>query len=222
MHFPKPYDIPQDLVRGSHSPAFTEFLRQWFIDTRALVNGEADLTFLKDLSPQEVEIARQLLRRNLKLRYTHIIDGTAALCDVDAIPILKAMLSTEEDPSRRLTIAGALWRLSRDDSFVTTLHQMVASKNATLKQAHIDQVLWLRDGRSVDMLVDLLKDEDGFVRYQALLLLNRLEFGKSFLGAHELPRQASDYEKRRNDERLRQIMISNIATTIPRSKLPLS
>ena len=54
------------------------------------------------------------MRRNLKLRYTHIIEGTSALRDIGAVPILQAMLDEESDVSRRLTIAGALWKLSQD------------------------------------------------------------------------------------------------------------
>jgi hypothetical protein len=56
MNFRKPYDIPTDIVRGQHSAAFGEFLRHWFIDTQALIGGEADISFLKDLSPQEIHL----------------------------------------------------------------------------------------------------------------------------------------------------------------------
>ena len=114
MRLPDSYDIPEEVARGPHSPAFAKFLSNWFGDTHALTHGELDLTFLEDLTAEELELAQEMVRRNLKLKYTHIIEGAAALHDIAAVPILRAMFNEESDESRRLTIAGALWKLIKD------------------------------------------------------------------------------------------------------------
>lgn len=217
MQFRAEYDIPLGLIEEPHSRAFHQFLRYWFIDSRALTSGEVDISFLKNLTVAEAKAAKELLRRNLNLKYSHIIDGSAALGDSDAVPILRSMLAAEKDPSWRLTIAGALWKLTREDSFVRILQQVMVNKDATVKQAHFDQILWLQDDRTVDMLIDVLDDKDEFVRHLALLRLNSLEFGKWFVGvaSSELPRNSTYYKKHRNDLKLRQIMVSNIPAPRP-------
>ena len=53
-------------------------------------------------------MARQLIRSNLKCRYSHIISGTWALDDLEAIPILRAMFDSEPNESRRPLIRRAL------------------------------------------------------------------------------------------------------------------
>jgi len=116
-----------------------------------------------------------------------------------------------------LTIAGSLWKLAHEESFVDYLKQMKESKNATLKRAHIRQILWLKDERTIDLLIDILEDDDGFVRFLALKMLNELEFGRTCLlcGMTELPHQSSYYEQRRNDEALHQRMVANISRFVP-------
>jgi len=135
-------------------------LFNWFGDTGPLTHGELDLTFLKDLTDEELTLAREMIRRNLKLRYVHIIQGVSALNDVEAAPLLRAMLDAEPSDSRRLTIAGALWKLTRDPVFPELLERAKASGNPGLMSAHLLQVLWLDDARSIDFLMDLLPVED--------------------------------------------------------------
>lgn len=117
------YDVPQEVASGLHSPAFAKFLRNWFGDTTALTHGELDFTFLQDLTPGELSVARELIRRNLRLKQTHMIMGAAALHDMDAVPILRALLDGESDISRRLTTAGALWKINRDPVFIRCLEE---------------------------------------------------------------------------------------------------
>jgi hypothetical protein len=69
------YDIPEGVAAGSHSPVFAKFLRSWFADTRAITHGELDIRFLDDLTPEELSLARELIRRNLKTKHSHIIEG---------------------------------------------------------------------------------------------------------------------------------------------------
>lgn len=212
MRFQKEYDIPPELVRGTHSPAFHEFLRLWFADSVGMLRREVDLGFLSELTPDEVQRARNLLRRNLHLRYNHIIEGVAALHDSDSVPVLREMLAREDNPSRQLTIAGSLWKLARDKSFSECLIRMKQSKSVSLRRAHIRQVLWLQDERAIDLLIDMLDDADDFVRLRALKFLNQLEFGERFplSAGNELPRQAGDYQARRTDKALREHMVTNM------------
>lgn len=157
-------------------------------------------------------MAKDLLRRNLKLRYTHIVEGIAEIKDVTAVPLLRDMLAKESDLSQQLIITGALWKLIRDSSFVNCLNRMKASKNSTLKKAHFHQILWLRDERGIDLLFDTLDDEDRFVRFLALSTLNELEFGRRFMvPENELPRRAAEYRERRQDRVLRELLINNLA-----------
>lgn len=93
------FDIPEEVSRGPHSPAFGKFLFNWFGDTGPLTRGELDIRFLNDLTPEELTCARQMIRRNLSLRYVHIIRGVSALRDIEAAPTLRAMIDDEPDDS---------------------------------------------------------------------------------------------------------------------------
>jgi HEAT repeat protein len=210
VQFGDRYEIPEEVVRRPYSPAFAQFLHHWFVDSFGLSRGEVDLAFLNDLTPEEIEVARELLRRNLKLKYTHIIKGVAAVRDLRSLPLLRTMLSEEPDLGRRLTIAGTLWKLARDPLFIECLDFMKESENAHLKQAHIHQILWLENDWAIDLLIDLLDDKDKLVRSMALKMLNSLEFDRSMVGDSELPRQASDYRLRRHEQAFRELMVRHI------------
>ncbi len=206
--FDEEYDIPDELIRG-HSPEFDRFLHHWFEDSTRLIRGERDLGFLDELTPKEREAAGQLLRRNLKLKYTHIIEGFAAIRDVSAVPLLRQMLALEKDLSRRLTIAGVLWKLCKDNAFVECLKELKACRNAILKQAHFHQILWLGDEQAIDFLIELLDDPD--VHSWALMELNDLEFGERFfVPPDELPCQSNAYRKRRYDPKFLALMVDQL------------
>jgi HEAT repeat protein len=205
------YDIPEEVARRPHSRAFEQFLQTWFGNSYPLTRGEVDLSFLNDLTSEEREVAKDLLRRNLKLRYSHVIEGVAALDDSDSIPILKMMLAGEPNASRQLTIIGALWKLNKDVAFVDYLNRMKSGKDATLKQAHVHRILWLGDGRTIDLLIDLLDDEDGFVRFLALSTLNELEFESHFLiPEKQLPSRPDHYRSPKDDAVFRAMMTSHL------------
>jgi HEAT repeat protein len=202
-----PYDVPEEARRGFHSEAFRQFLYHWFADTWALTRGEVDLAFLNDLIPEECELAKELLRRNLKFRQTHIIEGTAMLGDLEAVPMLRDLLSKQSDLSWQLTISGVLWKLVRDPSFPEYLNRMKTSESAILKQAHLHQILWLGDERAIDLLIDLLDDHDDFVRRLALTSLNDLEDGRRFLAGEDVAYDEAAYRKRRHDPILRRRLV---------------
>lgn len=194
------YDVPEDVANGAHSPAFAKFLWNWFGDTRALTHGELDITFLRDLTSEDLSLAQQLIRRNLRLNQNHIIEGVSALHDVDAVPVLQRMLAEEPDISRRLTIAGTLWKVSRDPAFVACLEEAKSKSITVFATPHLWQVLWLDDERAIDFLMDLLETGEWSVQSLTLGLLNELEFGcRMGVPAAKMPHQRADYRKLRTD-----------------------
>jgi hypothetical protein len=104
------------LVDDPPSPAFRQYLLNWFGSNR--VSFAERLRTANNLAPEETALARQLIRRNLKCRRSHIISGTWAPDDLEAVPPLRAMYDSEPDESRRLVIAGALWKLNKDPVFI--------------------------------------------------------------------------------------------------------
>jgi hypothetical protein len=70
------------------------------------------------LTNEESVLAGRLIRGNLKCRHSHIISGTGAVGDLESVPTLRAMLLDDPEESRRLVIAGALWKLHRDPAFI--------------------------------------------------------------------------------------------------------
>jgi hypothetical protein len=205
------YDVPEEIANGDHSPAFGKFLWNWFGDTTALTHGELDLSFLEEQNPDELQTARALIRRNLELgcNHNHIVQGAAAFGDLQAVPILRRMLDSESDQSRRLTLAGALWNLVRDPVFVECLNEAKAQRRR-LVGFHLDQVLWLDDERAVDFLIDLFDNKD--VGNRALALLNTLEFGRPTvpLPATEMPHQMEYYRSHRREPAFRASMTAAI------------
>jgi hypothetical protein len=151
------YDILQDVLDGPHSPAFRHFLFNWFSGNR--ISFSEQLRAANDLTPEETPLGRELIRRNLKCKHSHIISGTWVLGDMEAVPLLRSMFEDEQDESRRLLIAGALWKLNKDPVFIECLNR--AKESGLLKvYFHLLQVLWLNDERAVDFLIDLLPETD--------------------------------------------------------------
>jgi hypothetical protein len=162
--------LPENVytVFSTPSPAFREFLLTWFGSAVRITFGLPRLTILNDLTTDEITLAQELVRRNLKCRYIHIINATWALGDTSAAPLLRSMLEDEPEESRRLSIAGALWKLVRDPVFLECLEQ--AKKSGLLATySHLLQVLWLDDERALDFLIDLLPRSDEDKRRVALI-----------------------------------------------------
>jgi len=212
MRLSDTYDVPESVASGPHSPAFAKFLRNWFGDTTALTHGELDITFLNDLTSEELSLARELIRRNLKLKYTHIVEGAAALHDPDAVPIMHELLDNEPDMDRQLTIAGALWKINRDPVFIETLRKVRAARPSLFQYFHAFKVLWLDDERALDFLIGLLDVKDAMVQFTALKILNELELGRRMPGvfARDMPHQPADYNRQRNDPAFRTRMVEAI------------
>ena len=115
------YEVPQELVDNPPSPEFRQFLLNWF-GSNAVNRGEK-VRSATCLVPEELTLARELMRRNLKTRYGRIINGTWILGDTEAIPLLREMFASEMDEGRRLTIASALWQLCQDPVFIECLNR---------------------------------------------------------------------------------------------------
>lgn len=205
------YEIPEEVAAGPHSPAFSRFLWNWFGDTTALTHGELDITFTGELTPEELSLARQLIRNNLGLKYDHIIEGAAALRDAASVPLLLKMFNAEKNLSRKLVIAGALWKIARDPAFVVCLEEARTVNPRLFVGRHLLQVLWLENERAVDFLIDLLDQEDRMVLSFTLGLLNELEFGRRMaIHYSRMPHQPADYRRLRDDPAFRAHMVAAI------------
>jgi|SRR5215208_6438870 len=205
------YDIPYDSQPkdGLHSSAYRKFYNNFFVDSTGLIRHEVDLDFISALTPQEIKLAKDLIRRNLKLRYVHIIEGVAALQHHELVPQLKEMFGHESDLSRKLTIAGTLWKLEQDPIFPECLREMVSSDNDSLRAAHIHQIAWLGDERAIHLLIDILQGGYGFARHSALSMLNSIEDKRAYLGVG-LPHTEKDYFARKNDKVFMEKMVNNL------------
>ena len=232
------YDVPQQLVDDPPSSAFRQYLLNWFGSNR--VSFHERLTSANKLAPEEIVVARQLIRANLKCRHDHITSGTWALDDLEAVPVLREMLDTESSESRRLVISGALWKLNKDPVFIECLNQ--AKKSGLFWVAfHVEQIRWLNDERSIDLLIDLLPPEEQVWRESRLLRLrdlfwmsesrrrehknarmaggwarcdlHLLEFGRSAARRNDL-RPPSYYRERRNDPAFREMMLQSVHKSI--------
>lgn len=200
------YDIPEDVSRGPHSPAFAQFLWNWFGDTTLLLRGELDLTVLNDLTPEELAVAREMVSRNLKLRYTHIIEGVSALHPVfpDCLQHAKA------SGNRFLMSAHLLQVLWLDDAraidFLIDLLPDIDRES--LFWRIIRRLTFHPAFRWILFLVHTNAKDAG---PYALSLLNRLESGDV---KSEPPREMwhlpSDYRKRRNEPAFRESMTAAI------------
>jgi hypothetical protein len=205
------YDIPAETWSKPRSDGFQRFFKLWFQNSFALSRHEADLTFLSGLTPEESELARELIRRNLRLRQTHLIDGAVLFKDTEAVPLLGALLDAETNASWRLTISGALWKLVGDERFRECVHRMLLSSDSSLKKAHFHQVLWLNDESAIEALFDLLSDSDHFVGDMALLTLNQLEHDETFfVGPDRLPSQPGYFRRRRSEQGFCQELARNL------------
>jgi hypothetical protein len=121
------------------------------------------------------------------------------------------MLAEEPAPSRQLTIAGTLWKLNRDEVFVDCLNRMKTGDTRHLKSAHFNQIMWLGDARAIDYLIELLDDEDHFIRFLALSALNSIEHQQHFLVPEsQLPSHPILYQARRFNLEFRAKMVANL------------
>lgn len=208
---PPPYHVTPELDWRSASPAFHRFIRAFFINTMALSRRELDFGFLKGLTPPEVREARRYLTDNLASGHVGIVEGIGLLGDADSAKRLDECLRRETNLSRRISVGRALYRLRQDAQFPDLLDAMVRSDSATLRQAHLNDVLFLEDERAISLLLRLLDDSDSLVRRMALSWLNGLEDEVHYL-TPTFPHDAQYYRDRRFDTKLLSRMVRNLGS----------
>ena len=212
------YDIPDEIFQRDWSEAFSMFFSNWFEDSQRLIRGEFDTDVLKGLSSDERDIARELIRRNLHLGYGHLVEGVATLDDREAVPILLEMLESSKDLSRKLTVAGSLWKIARHPSFPDLIETLVQKGSSIEKQAHFDQILWPGDRRTIIWLIELLNDPDAFVVHLALTKLNEFDANQRFMVAgHHLPKQPKHFLRHRDNETFQDELVKRMAAYQPRA-----
>jgi len=109
------YDVPKSSIAGEVSTAFTRFVTDVFVYQGR--DGPIDAASVAGLSPSEVELAKDLIRRNLHLGYSHLLQAAAALQDQGAVPQLEALLAQAGDLGRRVGIARSLLTITGDRKY---------------------------------------------------------------------------------------------------------
>ena len=192
---PDPRYTLEPVDRERASPVFREFFHHYFVDSILLYRSEVDFGFMRRMGPEELALARRLVRANLA-HGSHFIEGAALLGDREAAPEMHRLLDAERDLGARLPIGRALWMLERSTVFPELLSRMVRSRDPALKQRHCEDVLLLADERAVDLLLTLSEDGDAGVRDAALSWLSELA------GARR-PRDAAYFRARCSDAEFR-------------------
>ena len=172
------YFIDIDPKSNSFSTAFNDFYKNHFVDAFGLSRGDVDTYFYNAMSTDEKEIAKRLIRQNLKLRQAHLFKAAGLLKDVEALPILYEQLNGNSDLSWRLTIGQAIWRLNCDEIYADLLRQLKKHPSDTMREAHFDQVTDLKNEESIEMLLDYLNDKSGLVRTMTVSKLNYILAGQ--------------------------------------------
>ena len=130
------------------------------------------------MTDEEKELAKRLIRDNLKLRQAHLFRAAGELKDQQALPILYEQFNSNIDLSWLLSIGQAIWRINGDRIYLELLKKLQHHPSGNMKAAHFEQVTDFKDEESIEMLLDYLEDQDDLVRRLALSKLNYLATGK--------------------------------------------
>jgi HEAT repeat protein len=191
------YQIDIDPNSEQFSQAFKEFYHNHFVNSYGLARREVDTSFFKTMTEEEKDIAKRLIRNNLKLRQAHLFRAAGELKDEEALPILYELLNNNTDLSWMLSIGQAIWKINGDKMYLELLRKLQTHPSGTLKAAHFEQVTDFKDDECIEMLFDYLEDPDDFVRHLALSKLNYLSTGKH---ASENRFGRKHFLEKRNDE----------------------
>ena len=208
---PKPkadkYFIDIDPNSGSFSNAFKDFYHNHFVNAYGLSRNEIDTYFFNSMSENEKDIAKSLIRQNLKLRQSHLFRAAGILKDEKALPILYDQLEENSDLSWLLVIGQAIWRINGDKIYPKLLRQLKEHSSDTLREAHFNQVVDLKNKESIEMLFGYLNDKSKLVQAMTLSKLNLLSEGK-----HE-SKQRFDREyflAKKTDEKFKAQLLENL------------
>ena len=201
------YFIDIDPNSDSLSKAFKDFYQNHFINAYGLSRNEVDTYFFESMSENEKKIAKRLIRQNLKLRQSHLFKAAGILKDKEALPILYDQLNANSDLSWLLVIGQAIWRINTDDIYPKLLRQLKEHSSDTMREAHFDQIVDLKNKESIEMLFSYLSDKSKLVQSMAISKLNFLSAGK-----HE---QKQRYDKeyfmtKKTDEKFKNDLLENL------------
>lgn len=201
------YFIDIDPNTDNFSTAFKDFYACHFIDAFGLSRGDVDTYFFNAMTADEKEIAKRLIRQNLKLRQAHLFRASGLLQDKEALPILYEQFQNNTDLSWLLTIGQAIWMLNGDELYPTLLRQLKNHSSDTMREAHFDQVTDLKNEESIEMLFDYLNDKSRLVKSMALSKLNFLVTGNYTF----YPPYDRDYFiTKRNDKTFKHGLLQNL------------
>jgi len=172
------YFIDIDPNSSSLSTAFKDFYSNHFIDSYGLAREEVDLGFFITMTFEEKEIAKRLIRQNLKLRQVHLFKAAAYLDDKEALPILYEQFNNNTDFSWLMTIGQSIWKLNKDKLYPELLWQIKKQPNETMRFVHFRQVTDLANEESIELLYNFLYDESNLIKSTALTEMNFLAVGK--------------------------------------------
>ena len=119
----KKYIINIDPNSQTLSKEFKDFYFNHFVEPYGLSRNEVDTSFFKKMSTNELEISKDLIRKNLHLKYSHLFKASGELKDEKALPILYKFLNIETDLSWKLTIGRAIWRINNDNLYEKTINE---------------------------------------------------------------------------------------------------
>ena len=203
------YNIDTDPNSSDYSTAFKEFYSAHFINSFGLTRGDIDTSFFNLMSDTEKEIAKRLIRQNLKLRQPHLFTASGQLKDKEALPILYEQLDNNTDFSWQMTIGQAIWRINGDQLYPKLLKQLKDHPSDLMRQAHFEQVLDLQNEQSIETYFDYLNDSNSIIISMTLSKLNYWLTGKH---SDTFQFDKSYFIENRNNKNLKETLLQKLKT----------
>lgn len=184
---------------NTKSEAFKCFYNNHFIDTISLSRNEDDRWYFDKMSKEEIGIASELLRRNIKCRYEYIIESIASIKDVSAIPELQLLLNQQTDLGWQLIISRTIFYLNGDLKYFEFVRKIPENESETLRWFNVNSFLDFNTSEGIFLLINTLNDESKLVSSSALNYLNFILTGKFPLITNEPEYSKEYFLKQKND-----------------------
>jgi len=201
------YNIDIDPNSSDFSSAFKDFYSAHFINSFALTRGEVDTSFFISMTAAEKEIAKRLIRQNLKLRQTHLFTASGQLKDKEALPILYEQLQNNTDFSWQMTIGQAIWRINGDELYPKLLEQLKNHPSEIMRIAHFEQVLDLQNEQSIDTYFEYLNDSNRIIKS---MTLSKLNFWLTGIHSDTFQFDNNYFFENRNNKGLKEILLEKL------------